>query len=171
MLNIVRKTQKITESKRGGARLILAVALAMLASSCSDEARVWEQSQTVNNCEWRVDEALIFTMPVNDTLTWFDLLFDLRSRDDYPYSNLYLFVTTEAPNGAFSVDTVQYELFDESGGRKGGGGSISRFAEIRVPFRTKIRFPVKGNYMVKIKHGMRDDLLKGVASLGLRLEK
>lgn len=181
MQNVGRKTERTTKTNnekktrkkhaRDGATGTL-ISLVLLVSfiSCTDAAKVWEQTQSIRNCEWSADETLLYTMPVDDTLTRFDLLFDLRNRSDYPYSNLYLFVTSEAPNGAFSVDTVRYILFDETGGRK-GGGTISRFAENRFPFRTRIRFPVKGDYTVKIRHGMRDEILKGIASVGVRLEK
>jgi gliding motility-associated lipoprotein GldH len=138
--------------------------------SCYEPDKVWEQTQLVDACEWSVGEGLLYTMPVSDTVSWFNLLLDVRNRTDYPYSNLYLFITTEAPNGGFSVDTVQYTLAGEDGKWKGRGG-FSSFKENRLPFRSRIRFPVTGDYTIKIRHGMREDLLKGIASIGVRLEK
>ena len=138
--------------------------------SCSEPDRVWEQMQFVGACEWSVDETLLYTMPVSDTASWFNLLLDVRNRTDYPYSNLYLFITTEAPHGGYSVDTVQYTLAGDDGKWKGRGG-FSSFKENRFPFRSRVRFPVTGNYTVKIRHGMRDEILKGIAAVGVRLEK
>lgn len=166
MLNVGKITTAIT--KRSAVCAMLA-ALTLAATSCSDAPAVWKQTLTIDNYEWNCSQDLVYTIPISDTLSWFNLVFDLRNRGDYPYSNIYLFVTTEAPNGAFAVDTVHYRLFDDSGTEK-GRTALSQFAENRFPFRSRIRFPVKGNYTIKIRHGMRNETLTGIASLSLRLE-
>jgi gliding motility-associated lipoprotein GldH len=149
--------------------MLSAMLTCVMFLSCDDSAKVWEQTQSVDNCKWNMEEILQYTMPVDDTVSWFNLLLDLRNRTDYSYSNIYLFVKTEAPNGAFSVDTLEYSLAYDTGEWTGRGGS-SGFKENRFPFRTTVRFPVKGDYSINIRHGMRDTVLTGIATVGVRLE-
>jgi len=98
-----------------------------------------------------------------------DVDFTIRTGSDYPFRNIYLFVTAISPDGKSITDTLHYDLADEKGNWYGKGfGDIH---ELSLPYRTNVFFPLKGTYTFKIRHGMRISDLKGVYDLGLRIEK
>jgi len=107
------------------------------------------------------------TMP-DQTFTS-DVYFTIRTGSDYPFRNIYLFVTTKAPDGKSMTDTLEYYLADEKGNWFGrGSGEVH---ELNLPYRSNIYFPRKGNYDFSIRHGMRTVDLKGVYDFGIRIQK
>ena len=110
-----------------------------------------------------------FTFPVTDTINLTNVVFTIRTGSDYPFRNIYLFVTAVSPDGKINTDTLQYDLADEKGNWYGKG--LGDIHELSLPYRTNVYFPLKGIYKFKIRHGMRIGDLKGVYDLGLRIEK
>lgn len=148
--------------------ICLIVALACMLA-CHDANHVWQEQQSIDGCNWSSSDALHYHIQVDDTVSLFNLFIDVRNRTDYPFSNLYLFVTAQAPTGATSTDTVDYTLAKDNG-EWTGKGMMSKFKDNRFPYRTNIRFPVKGEYLITVKQGMRRDSLPGIANIGIRLE-
>jgi gliding motility-associated lipoprotein GldH len=119
---------------------------------------------------WNKNEAVEFTVPVKDTLSWYSISINLRNRTDYAFQNLYLFIKTKSPDGGFTVDTLNYMLARDDGSWTGSGGLFSMYKENVFLYRKYVKFPVKGDYTVNIIHGMREDNLQGIASVGLILQ-
>ncbi|MDR1340543.1 MAG: gliding motility lipoprotein GldH [Prevotellaceae bacterium] len=140
-----------------------------LLSSCTDENRIWQQNVTVADCLWNRDTLLKFSIPVEDTVSWYSLSIDLRNRTDYSFQNLYLFLNIKAPNGNTTADTLNFMLAYDDGSWTGSGGLFSKYRENTFLYREYIRFPERGDYSVNIRHGMRKDDLKGISSVGLTL--
>tara|TARA_Y100000385_G_scaffold265884_2_gene300536 strand:+ start:152 stop:598 length:447 start_codon:yes stop_codon:yes gene_type:complete len=117
---------------------------------------------------WASDDVAKFDWQVSDTLQRLDFFIDLRHNQDYPFTNLYLFVDYTFPNGLARRDTISCELADNRG--RWYGSSIGNLIEHRIGFRQNTGFPLKGDYTVKIAHGMRVDPLPGMLDVGFRLE-
>lgn len=139
----------------------------LLVWACEDR-NIWEQQVSVDNCVWSKYDTLSYNIPAPDTLGYYDILLNIRNRTDYPFSNIYLFVTAEAPNGAYSIDTINFVLAEENGKWIGKGNS--QYRDNRFLYRSKIRFPVQGDYLIKVRQGMRRDSLNGIANIGLELQ-
>jgi gliding motility-associated lipoprotein GldH len=106
---------------------------------------------------------------VIDTVSKTNVSFTIRTGSDYPFRNIFLFVTASSPDGKSITDTLEYELADEKGNWFGkGSGDVH---ELNLPYRSNVFFPLKGNYVFKIQHGMRTVDLKGVYDIGVRIEK
>jgi gliding motility-associated lipoprotein GldH len=131
--------------------------------------RIWQQNTVIANCLWNKDTLLKFSIPVEDTVSWYSLSFDLRNRTDYSFQNLYLFFNIEAPNGNTTADTLNFILAHDDGSWTGSGGVFSKYRENVFQYREYIRFPEKGDYSITIRHGMRKDILEGISSVGLAL--
>jgi gliding motility-associated lipoprotein GldH len=138
-----------------------------LISGCNYKS-IYEKSFNIDKGEWNKSQVVKFEVPVTDTINGYDIFIELRNNDEYPYSNLFLFVTTKSPNGASKKDTLQMTLADEKGKWLGKGLGGIRSNEKMF---SNIRFPVSGNYKIEIVHGMRDDVLKGIMDVGLDIEK
>jgi gliding motility-associated lipoprotein GldH len=146
--------------------LILAAAAFLL--SCGRNV-VFTDSAAMKAKTWELADIPVFKIPVKDTISGNNISFTIRTGSAYPYRNLYLFVTTTSPRGKSITDTLQYNIADEKGNWLGKGfGDIH---ELVLPYKSNVFFPVKGNYMIAVQHGMRIESLKGVYDLGIRVEK
>ena len=85
-----------------------------LFSSC-DSLRIYEENQTIENGTWSVSDKKVFAFSMEDTTQLCNIFLNVRHRGDYAYSNLYLFITTNRPDGKMSVDTVECVLQDNEG--------------------------------------------------------
>ena len=96
------------------------LALTAWMSSCGTPPVVAE-SQEVPLDGWKSEDVLRFQWDMNDTLSRHDLMLDVRHGQDYPYSNLHLFLTYRFPNGKSRTDTIDCTLADELGRWRGSG--------------------------------------------------
>ncbi len=163
-------SNEIAREKRMEMRLSkLAIFLvSLLLLSCVNSNPMFEQNHSIANERWDKNELVRMDVPVTDTLGFYDIFINVRNVNSYPYSNLFLFVSVNAPNGATVTDTVEYNLADEYG--KWLGESASRMWSCKLPFRTMVRFAQAGTYTFSIQQGMRDDELEGISDVGLYVE-
>ncbi len=145
---------------------LLLVAILFLAA-CN---RTTLFTQAVNfHDSWPKDKAAKFTVPVEDTLSLFNFYLDIRHTGKYRYSNLYLFMQTRFPNGTYTRDTLEVMLANVQGKWLGKGwGEIK---EDRILLKSKLRFPMSGDYEFMVWQAMRVDTLKAVRSVGIDIEK
>jgi len=92
----------------------------------------------------------------------------IRNNNLYPYQNLWLFVAEKQPDGTIVRDTVECMLADEYGKWVGTGISIFNSD---IPIRVGYTFPQRGQYTFTIRQGMRDERLKGIEQIGIRIER
>lgn len=148
-------------------KLIL-VALALLLTSC-DGTVYYSEYADIDESGWKVADSARFDLQVDDTTHLFDLLVEVRNGVDYAYSNLFLFVNTTFPDGSISCDTMELPLADPSGAWL--GKHSGRYVDSRYRLRGQpVRFPMKGNYHFAITNGMRDNAVKDIVHVGLRVE-
>jgi gliding motility-associated lipoprotein GldH len=97
------------------------------------------------------------------------LYVNIRNRGEYPYQNLWIFLTKMLPDSIESKDSIECYLADRRG--KWLGSGIGSVLEMPVLYQQKIKFPKTGIYRYKIGHGMRDSVLIGINDVGMRVEK
>jgi len=140
----------------------------MLQLSCNSDI-LYSESLVMTCKIWKLNDIPTFDVPVTDTIYNTNVSFIIRTGSDYPFRNLYIFVTISSPDGKSISDTLQYDIADEKGNWYGKGfGDIH---ELNLPYKSNVFFPLKGTYQFKIRHGMRTGDLKGVYDFGIRLEK
>lgn len=148
--------------------LIFVAIVSVVLLSCSGN-RIFDEVVSLPEDEWKAEEVKNFTVPVNDTINAFDVWVHIRNSHTYAYSNLWLFVKTTAPSGVSMTDTIELFLADPSGKWLGSGlGSVN---SMLLPYRTNIKFPQRGIYTFEFKQGMRQEELKGIMDVGLRIDK
>jgi len=147
--------------------VVILISVVFLTACNSDT--IYSDSVAMPDKTWRLTDIPTFQVPVTDTIYNADVSFLIRTGSDYPFRNIYLFVTIVSPDGKSISDTLQYDIADEKGNWKGKGfGDIH---ELNLPYKSNVFFPLKGLYLFKIRHGMRTGDLKGVYDFGIRLEK
>ncbi len=148
--------------------LIYFFILTVFFISC-DNSRVYEEWVDMPTSGWHKDSLCLFTIDIQDTVTDHNLLIGIRNENTYAYQNLWLFITSVAPAGQSVTDTIQYELATAAGKWHGSGwGSL--YTTLNY-FKPDVRFAQRGEYTIRIGQGMRHEELKGIRSIGFRIEK
>ena len=142
--------------------------LYLLLASCNSNV-IYTDSVAIKDNKWQLMETPVFKVPINDTLNSNNLFFTIRTGSDYPFRNIFLFVTATSPDGNNLTDTLQYYLADDKG--KWYGKGFGNINELKLPYKSNVFFPARGEYLFKIQHGMRTEELQGVYDIGLRIEK
>jgi gliding motility-associated lipoprotein GldH len=148
--------------------LVALVLLGFIFVSC-DNNRYYEHNEVIVNNTWQYDDAKAFELEIEDSLQAFDFYINVRNTVDYEFANLYFFIKSELPDGEIAQDTVECQLADYQG--KWLGDGRGEFRDNSFILRQNMRFQKNGTYHFWLKHGMRRDSLKGIADVGIRLER
>ena len=148
-------------------KLFFAIGLVGLFCSCSEKNFLYHENISIDGEVWTVKNQLPFQFSVTDTTTPYTVGLTVRYTLDYPKQNLYVFMHTTFPNGTQTCDTVSINLFSIDGMPFGKG---KRIKELDVSI-ARIRFPMNGQYNIRLEHGMREYSLEGIASMGLYIMK
>ena len=148
--------------------LIAAVTLV----SC-DKSRVFDDFHSVGSA-WHRDSIVSYNLPKLDTTKSYDLYVNLRTSNKYPFSNLFLIVALEQPDGMTKVDTLEYQMAEPDGTMLGNG--FSDIKESKLYYKEKMKFK-SGKYRVQIKQAVREtgkvdglQELPGITEVGFRIE-
>ncbi|MBK9392224.1 MAG: gliding motility lipoprotein GldH [Bacteroidetes bacterium] len=149
-------------------RLLFLIFLPLLLTSCNSNV-VFTDSKEIKENKWQLMDLPVFNVTISDTINSNNLFFTIRTGSDYPFRNIFLFVTATSPDGKNLTDTLQYYLADDKG--KWYGKGFGDIHELSLPYKSNVFFPSRGEYVFKIQHGMRTEGLPGVYDIGLRIEK
>lgn len=136
--------------------------------SC-DPKRVYEKNVKISDAIWNKDEKPEFEINIGDTVFPHNFYVNIRNAEGYPYSNIYIFITTIFPNQKFSRDTLECILADERGAWLGNG--LGDIYDNQILFKRGVRFPASGKYKFTMEQAMRTDALPMIMDVGLRIEK
>ena len=139
----------------------------VLITSC-DPTRVYEENVSIPDQTWNRWNTVNFRVEISDTIASHNIHINIRHGGQYRYSNLYLFVQTISPSGHWIRDTLECILANEKG--KWLGSGLGDIYDIRIPYKMNVRFPYKGIYTFEFEQAMRDEDLKHLFDIGLRIE-
>ena len=140
----------------------------VLFSSCGKNV-VYSKYQAFENNEWHAKDKTTFDLEMTDTQSLHDISVMVRHADSYPYSNLYLFLTTRYPDGKVTLDTLECILANQKGEWMGdGAGDIF---DITIPLKKSTRFPLAGKYSFTFEQAMRTDPLPMIMDFGFEVKK
>ena len=157
--------------------LFLVVISCFLFTSCDSNA-VFDKYKSVPN-QWHKDSVASFNFTAPDTSNNYDLYVNLRNTDAYKFSNLFLIVELNYPNGKVVKDTLEYKMTAPNGELLGTG--FTDLKENKLWFRgykESFKFNEEGDYSVNIQHAMRNngdvdgvENLEGITDIGFRVEQ
>ena len=145
----------------------IATLMVLLCCSCSD-GTIFHGYETLSPEGWAREQVLSYEVEVDSLNNSCDISLELTYNNDYPYSNLYLFVSANDTIGTqiFS-DTLNVTLADEFGQWIGDGwGGV--YQQI-VDYKPSYQFPTSGAYNISVKQGMRDNPIMGIERVGVRI--
>ena len=155
--------------KKLGLRILAGCVFVISALACNNDS-VFNKYKPIPKAEWHRDSLVVFQVPVTDTVQNHNLFINVRNDIEYKYSNLWLFVEIIQPGDTMAVtDTFEVTLADATGKWLGHGFGGVKTNEML--FKGNVYFPVSGNYIIQIQHGMRGKLLDGITDVGFRVVK
>jgi gliding motility-associated lipoprotein GldH len=150
------------------------IALLLGVTSC-DSKSVFDEYKSVSN-KWHKDSIIEFNITPPDSITPYNLFVNIRNTSDYKYSNLFLIVEMNFPNGKVVNDTLEYLMTKPNGAFLGTG--FSDVKENKLWYKEGMIFSETGDYKVKIQHAMREngnikgvENLEGITDIGFRIEQ
>lgn len=148
-------------------RILLSLAISCITLIACSGNDVYNSFVALPNIGWGQDSLAVFRTHIDDASKTYDITLQIRNESNYKYANLWLFVDVISPDGELQRDTTECVLAYNDGSWIGSGwGSLY---SLQCPYRLNTRFAKPGNYTFRIAHGMREDDIKGIHSLGLRI--
>lgn len=140
-------------------------------TSC-DNTMIYGEDVDIKDHVWHKDSILSFESDsLLDLPQVLKIGVTVRNTVDYKYRNLWLFVEIKLPNKEIPIrDTLNHALMTAEGfwSENVEGSNIKESVKY---YKYAIQNPPKGKYSVKVQHGMRDELLSEIVSIGTRIEK
>ena len=125
---------------------------------------------------WHKDSIVEFKFDPPDSIDPYNLFVNLRNDNDYKFSNIYLIVELEHPQGMTIKDTLLYKMAKPNGEFLGTG--LSSIKENKLWFKEGYVFKESGSYKINIQHAMRENgkvhgikELEGITDVGFRVER
>jgi gliding motility-associated lipoprotein GldH len=140
-------------------------------ASCAFPSGVFEKNVIIPRQQWessfrpRID----FTIAEKDTADLYNIYVVLRHTDAYDYNNIWIKGTLLSPG-----DTVpRAERYDLTLATNTGwtGSGMDDIYEHRVQVQQQTKFKKPGTYSMILEQVMREDPLKHVLNVGIRIEK
>jgi gliding motility-associated lipoprotein GldH len=139
--------------------------ISLLLSSCSSDT-LFDQVESFKSKAWVQGDQIIFEVDVEDTLQPFDFEITLRTSTDYAYSNLWIYISSKAPDDVTSKVAQRINIARPDGSWIGkASGTI---VESKLIYRTQA-FPFKGKYVFTIEQATQNEKIEHVLDLGLRI--
>jgi gliding motility-associated lipoprotein GldH len=118
---------------------------------------------------WKIDNRLKFEVDIKDNNALHNVFLNVRHADSYPYSNLFVFLTTTYPDGQSTIDTLECILANKKGEWVGDGAGD--LWDNKIPLKKNLRFPQTGKYTFSFEQGMRSNPLPLILDFGMTIEK
>tara|TARA_B100001093_G_scaffold452832_1_gene461140 strand:- start:318 stop:923 length:606 start_codon:yes stop_codon:yes gene_type:complete len=148
----------------------------LIITSCN-KITVFDKYSSVK-AFWDKDRSIDYDFKITDTVNPQNLFIKLRTNKSYKFSNLFLKVTLQYPNGKIQKDTLEYRMARPDGSMLGQGGMFLKEHKLWYKgHKEQFIFSESGEYNLSIFHAMREqgneDSLKnleGVVDVGFSIE-
>jgi len=140
--------------------------LGAFATSCTDNALL-DQHVAIKDHVWYYDNQPRITAHITDTATRYHIYLNLRHTPDYKYANIFVLLHQRYPNGRDTTERFELQLAEPDGRWLGrGGGSVYAHQQL---IKESVRFPDTGNHVFSIEQNMRENPLREITDVGIRI--
>jgi gliding motility-associated lipoprotein GldH len=147
----------------------MAILITLILTGGCNRQTVFQDNNIISSAGWYIDDTINFSVAINDTTQIHELYLMVRNTTDYPYRNLFIFLDIEFPDKRTLRDTIECILAKTDGQWRGKGFGKIRSNEFL--FRDDVWFPSQGTYTFRMQHGMREEPLKGISDVGIRIQR
>jgi gliding motility-associated lipoprotein GldH len=146
---------------------ILLIFFLILQSSCAGDRVIYEEMHDIENGQWVYGQTRDFNFEVSDTSLDYRLLLYLEYYTDYRWQNFYTEITTTFPGDSIKTDILSLDLASKTG--QWYGNCNSQSCSLTIPLQEDVHFELPGNYGISFDQYMRDEDVRGITAIGLKL--
>jgi gliding motility-associated lipoprotein GldH len=148
-------------------RLFIVLLSSCILVSCTT-VDLYEKTVFLPNHEWKGDYKPEFDFTITDTTTLYLVSFVIRHTEKYNYNNIWINLYSQPPGDTLHKAPYELQLATNEKGWLATG--MDDIYEQRRELTGKI--PLKaGQYKLVLENIMREDPLKEVLNVGVRIEK
>ncbi len=149
-------------------KISISLFVLILTLSCA-KLHKYEEYKTLDANGWNKDSLAVFKVDFEGNNKNYDLNIDIRNKQNYAYSNLWLFINIESPAGIQTADTLECTIADPTGRWLGSG--LGDLFDNEYKYKQNVTFPDSGTYKITLQHGMRANNLEGISDIGISIKK
>lgn len=150
---------------------IIYTLLFLLCFTACQPIDVFEKNVAIPKFEWASSFKPEIKLDITDTTARYTIFIVLRHTDAYRYKNIWINISTTLPSGETRKQALELKLATDEKGWLGSGMDdiFEHRMAITPPQRPE---PLKaGTYTFSLEQIMREDPLKNIMNVGIRLEK
>jgi gliding motility-associated lipoprotein GldH len=148
----------------------LIIIIAGLYFASCGKIDLYEKNVEIPSQQWFYNYQPSFTFNITDTTAAYSVYIVIRHTDLYTNNNIWLNLGSRAPGDTIRYQNLNLQLASDAGGWEGRG--MDDIWEVRKNITPgPIPFKKPGNYTFTIGQIMRQNPLKHVLNVGIRVEK
>jgi gliding motility-associated lipoprotein GldH len=149
---------------------LLFISLISIAIVSCGKIDLFEKQAQIPAQQWFYHFVPEFTFSIEDTASLYNVYIVLRHTDLYNYNNIWLRVGSKGPNDSMHFQNINLVLASDSKGWEGRG--TDDIFEVRKSISPgPVSFKTPGQYTFSIAQIMRENPLRYILNVGIRLEK
>lgn len=134
------------------------------------KVNLFEKQASIPSQQWYYSYVPEFTFHIDDTSSLYNVYIVLRHTDLYNYNNVWLRVGSNSPSDSMHYQNLNLVLANDSKGWDGIG--MDDIFEVRKNISAgPLTFKKPGDYTFSIAQVMRENPLKYILDIGVRVEK
>src|ERR1700729_3077188 len=152
--------------------LLLFMGVCLQSTCCSVPSDVFEKDLAIPGQEWHSGWQPTFNFDISrdDTANRYNVFLVLRHTDAYNYNNIWIRGSVRQP-GDTAVRSQRYDLPLADNQKGWTGSGMDDIYEHRIEIQHSTKFDHPGTYSFSLEQIMREDPLKHVLNIGVRIEK
>ena len=150
-------------------KLLFIILPAIFIISCA-RIDLFEKQAQIPSQQWFYNDVPQFTFHIADTSSFYNVYVVLRHTDLYNYNNIWLRIGSKVPGDSMHFQNLNLILANDSRGWEGSG--MDDIFEVRKNISPgPLTFKTSGDYTFSVAQIMRENPLKYILSVGIRVEK
>ncbi len=136
-----------------------------------DSNRVFENYKEFDDRTWKVNDPAVFEFQIKDVSKKYNLYYNVRNSLEYPYARIFVqYSLTDSLGTELTRKLASNFLFDQKTGRPLGRSGLGDVLDNQFLLLSNQSFTTEGTYRFRLDQFNRQDTLRGVLAIGLRVE-
>jgi gliding motility-associated lipoprotein GldH len=152
-------------------KIFLSILIIPLIFASCIKINLFEKQAAIPSQQWFYTDVPSFTFHISDTASLYNVYIILRHTDLYNYNNIWLRIGSDAPGDSIiHYQNINLPLAVDS--KRWAGTGIDDIFEVRKNISAgPLYFKKPGNYTFSVAQIMRENPLKYILNVGVRVEK
>ena len=138
--------------------------------SCNLTTGVFEKNITIPKQQWESSFKPTIDFAIKDTVSLYNIYVVIRHTEAYNFNNVWIKASVEVP-GETTPRSQQYDLALATNEKGWLGSAMDDIYENRILIQPETKFKKAGDYHFTLQQVMREDPLKHILNVGIRVEK